>query len=404
MSSEVKDFIFRNWEKTVRYPESNLPHGVAKLPVPFTVPCINEMFTDFYYWDTVFTNLGLVRSGLEKQAENNLDSIKYFIDNLGYMPNANHLLDRSQPPFFTYGVYELWKFKKDDGIVRKYIDSIVNELEFWKFSRTDSKGLSSYGHHSSRFGLYSQRWLLDRVGIPHGDEEYDIMESENLLAIAESGWDFNPRFRTAENPFASTEFYHIDLNSILYDAEVKCSGMLAAIGDARSEEYRKRAETRKNLINRYMLASDGLYRDYNFRKDSFGTVLSCASFYPYAFGISDDKKGALKLLEKLELPHGVSCCEYRGENDSYLQWDYPAMWPTNAYITYLALRNTGLAEEAKRIASKYVETVDKVFEKTGSLWEKYDSAQGDVAYSREYETPKMMGWTAGIYLYFTGIL
>ena len=53
-----------------------------------------------YYWDVYFTNLGLLEDGLMEQVENNLENIAYFINELGFMPNSNLILDRSQPPFF----------------------------------------------------------------------------------------------------------------------------------------------------------------------------------------------------------------------------------------------------------------------------------------------------------------
>lgn len=33
------------------------------------------------------------------------------------------------------------------------------------------------------------------------------------------------------------------------------------------------------------------------------------------------------------------------------------------------------------------------------LWEKYDASVGVVSVTKEYKTPEMMGWTAGVYLY-----
>lgn len=74
------------------------------------------------------------------------------------------------------------------------------------------------------------------------------------------------------------------------------------------------------------------------------------------------------------------------------------MWPSNVYFAVYGLLKIGMEEEALRIAGKYVDTVDKCFEKTGLLWEKYDAAIGEVSVSREYDTPSMMGWTAGVYL------
>ena len=45
-------------------------------------------------------------------------------------------------------------------------------------------------------------------------------------------------------------------------------------------------------------------------------------------------------------------------------------------------------------------TIDEEFKKCGRLWEKYDAVRGGMGVSTEYETPEMMGWTAGVYVYF----
>ena len=44
--------------------------------------------------------------------------------------------------------------------------------------------------------------------------------------------------------------------------------------------------------------------------------------------------------------------------------------------------------------------IDESFEKTGNLWEKYNGLNGSVA-NEDYNAPKMMGWTAGMYMYFS---
>ena len=77
------------------------------------------------------------------------------------------------------------------------------------------------------------------------------------------------------------------------------------------------------------------------------------------------------------------------------------MWPSNVYFAYTALNRAGLKEEAARIAGKYIDTARSVFDATGSLWEKYDAAKGAVSVTTEYETPAMLGWTAGVYLWLS---
>lgn len=407
MEDRVISYVLSNWKNTIRQPGDTI-HGMVRLPRPFTVPCAREMFTDFYYWDTYFTNLGLMASGMGDQAENNLDNIKYFIDNLGYMPNANHLLDRSQPPLFTRGVYDYYLYRgRDNAVILKYIGATLRELRFFEADRTPFKGLSAWGNNCTRQSLLEcSRWLADRVGERYGTPEEGAELADQLLSIAESGWDFNPRFPDDGKRFMTNRYVHLDLNCILYDAQIKAAEMLEAVSRGEeAEELRQKAALRKQQIGAYMRdPGTGVYYDYNFVKSCFSPVLSCVSFYPYALGAAygGDKNGIRTVLSGLELPFGLSTCAFRGNDAAYLQWDYPAMWPSNVYFGVTALENAGLGEDAKRIAGKYVQTVRRVFDETGSLWEKYDAKNGGVSVTSEYETPRMLGWTAGVYMWILG--
>ena len=400
VNQNVREYIKNNWVHTIRKPGGAV-HGIVNLPYCYTTPCIDDTFVDFYYWDTYFTNIGLLECGMEEQARSNLDTMKYFVDSIGFMPNANHILDRSQPPLFTAAVYYLYECCKDKGVIEKYIDSILKELKFFQYDRMTSIGLNAYGTNATRTELEGAAgWLCARVGleVPETVEER-IRIAYNLYAIAESGWDFTPRFAAGERPFAAEEFAEIDLNCLLYDAQCKAAKMLRLVNrNEEAEELEKAAEERKKRICKYMYDPDKkIYLDYDYKEDRLSSVKSCASFYVYWAGISEEKKGAEELLKALELPRGLAACEER-ENADYLQWDYPAMWPSNVYFAVHGLLKIGMEEEALRIAGKYVDTVDKCFEKTGLLWEKYDAAIGEVSVSREYDTPSMMGWTAGVYL------
>lgn len=119
-------------------------------------------------------------------------------------------------------------------------------------------------------------------------------------------------------------------------------------------------------------------------------ILSAASLYPYTFGVSDDKTGALKVLKRLEFEYGLSACEKR-DDDLFYQWDYPCMWPAATCLAYMGLKNIGLDEDAARIAGKHIGVVRQIFGETGRLWEKYDASTGKIAVTSEYETMPMMG-------------
>lgn len=399
--SDVTAYIKNNWVNSIHQPNEQ-SRGIVKMPKPYSVPCANikDIFSDFYYWDTYFGNLGFMLDGFFEQAENNLDVMSYFIYNLGYVPNANHLLNRSQPPLFTRGVWDLYENRKDTAILGKYISAILKEYRFFKYSRNTRLGLQQYGNHCTQSELLEQYYALcERVDLYYDKVEEQIAFANELLSIAESGWDFNPRFDTEERKFAACDFVHLDLNCLLYDMECKISTILNELGNVEeSLEYERYAKERKAKMEQHMLDRDtGIFYDYNFKDGKFSSVVSCASMYPFAVGLSQDKEAAKKVLERLELEHGIAACEYRGDDAKYLQWDYPSMWPSNVYFTYMGLKRVGLLADAERIAKKYIATVDTCFEQTGSLWEKYDAKKGIVSVTNEYETPEMMGWTAGVY-------
>lgn len=108
MNTKVKAFILENWNKTVRTNTAD-EGSLIGLPEPYTVPCIEGTFQEMYYWDTYFTNIGLILSGKIEQAICNTENMAYLIEKYGKMPNGNRTfyLNRSQPPFFhrRYAIY-----------------------------------------------------------------------------------------------------------------------------------------------------------------------------------------------------------------------------------------------------------------------------------------------------------
>ena len=396
---KVSAYIKENWTKTF-HPAKELV-GSVKVDHPYVSPCVADIYTELFYWDTYFINKGLMLDGYSEQVRYNVDNIAKFIEALGYMPNANYITDRSQPPFFTRMVYECYKENGDIAFIEKYIGTILKEHEFWEKNRKNPIGLGSYGNSGSEqeimWNYLSHHWRVQ--------EESDVPEEQmqigrDIMAIAESGLDFNMRFKTPKSKIAAHEFSHLDLDCILYDAEIKTAEMLNVLGRGEeSEKFAERAAKRKELINKCYLTEDGIYLDYNFVTGKHSVILSAVSLYPYTFGVSDDKEGAKKVLSRLELPYGLSACEKR-EDKYFYQWDYPFAWPAATCLAYMGLKRIGLGEDASRIADKYVSTVKNVFEKTGRIWEKYDGLTGEVAVTSECETMPMMGWTAAVYRYF----
>ena len=108
MNTKVKAFILENWNKTVRTNTAD-EGSLIGLPEPYTVPCIEGTFQEMYYWDTYFTNIGLILSGKIEQAICNTENMAYLIEKYGKcrMETEHFILTVHSRRFFhrRYAIY-----------------------------------------------------------------------------------------------------------------------------------------------------------------------------------------------------------------------------------------------------------------------------------------------------------
>ena len=398
MRDKILDFINDNWEKTI-------VRDNKELPFPYNSPNTG-MYSDFYYWDLYFINKGLLLSKMPEQAEHNIKDMVYFVNTLGYVPNSNngYLRNRTQPPVLTLCVWDLYQYSQDKNIISKYIDALLKEHDFFQKRRMTNIGLNAY-MCDDKTNTYEEimnhyKYLSNRVYEYSDNPDIQYQIGRDIIAVAESGLDFNARFKTKDRLMAASEFAHLDLNCWLFAVETRLSEMLNIINKSKeSEQFKDLANNRKELINKYFFdKKQGVYVDYHLSDGKHSKVITAASLYPHAMGISNDRESALKVLKELELECGVSTAAYRDEKQ-YYQWDYPVMWGETTFIVFLALLNVGDKEDAKRVMDKYMSTIEKQFELTGLLWEKYDARDGSIM-NVEYDAPPFMGWTASTYEIF----
>lgn len=114
MGGTVKDYITDNFPKTIRCNKKDSGTLIG-LPHRYTVPCTSDMFEELYYWDIYFINAGLLAEGNTELAKDNIDNMLYMVDKFGFMPNGNrtYYLDRSQPPFLSQMIRELYEVSRD---------------------------------------------------------------------------------------------------------------------------------------------------------------------------------------------------------------------------------------------------------------------------------------------------
>lgn len=391
-NQSVSKYIEDNWEKCIREKKENSDTLIG-LPLPYTVPAIGH-FEEMYYWDTYFTNLGLLFSGRTVQARNNVDNMLYLVDKYGFMPNGNRTfyLSRSQPPFLSEMVKDIYNSFNDKKWLKNAFSILEKEYSFWMNERISEIGLNVYGGKLDKKDIvaYAEDYIK-RVGY---SPELSVEELANQnIASCESGWDCNPRFA-----FCAKCFAPVDLNSLMYGFE-KNMQFFASELELDGNVWGDLALNRMHLMEKYLINQSGVFLDYNFEKDEFSDVFSAASYYPMFTKLATHEKAVILVeqLHRIEGNHGIFTCEKNDCCGNY-QWDYPNGWPCLQFIVVSGLENYGFREHAIRIAHKYISTVESVFMKTGALWEKYNVDDGSINVKNEYDMPAMMGWSAGVYL------
>ncbi len=403
----VKKYIEQNWNRTIKYvPQDN--GTLIGLPKPFTTPCISGMFQELFYWDTYFTNLGLMQDDRFEQAKNNVDDMLYLVERYGMMPNGSrtYFLNRSQPPFLSQMVKDIWTITRDNQwLQEKAYPALKKEYDFWQSKRQTICGLNCYAGtqpDSQTLQEYAQM-LCERFNIAQPtDEETRTQYGYAMLAVAESGWDCTSRFKMEAHCFCP-----VDLNALLYMLEenMECFAKELHYHDEMLSWQKRKINRKKRMQEVLWDEERNCFFDYNFCTKERGNLLSAAAFYPLFVGMCDEiqAEAVISRLPLIEREYGIACCEER-EDLLSLQWDHPNGWACIQYIVVQGLLRYGHIQDAQRIMHKFVHVIEKVFDETGNLWEKYDVCTGKCAASKEYATPPMMGWTAGVYVLFRKML
>ena len=178
------------------------------------------------------------------------------------------------------------------------------------------------------------------------------------------------------------------------------------LGKGEEEAWAERAATRKQLMHKHMKGEDGLFYDYDHVSGQRGPVVSAAVFNLLAAGVleKDDACALAKsALTRLECQFGLAMCAERDYGHDY-QWSWPYGWAPGIYMAVRGLDNYGLAADAERLAEKYVKSICRIYERTGTLWEKYNVTDIFENVDAEYQTPPMLGWSAGVFVYLVDYL
>ena len=396
---DVLNYIKSNWEKSITRDEPGKGFGGVDLPYPYTTPSIKGegQFSIFFYWDTYFTNLGLLRNGKEQQAKNNIRNILWLIEEQGYMPNFVGIHNRSQSPYLQLMIRDYFDKTGDesDDFSRACAEGIRKEYQFWMTARYSKTGLNHFGHHDDNKGCidFYNQVLIDRLKFdPNISDPDKSIIGGHYMAEAEN-WDFNQRYSGRCLDHAA-----VDLNALLFGYEEFLYKVSGKSNWNFKKLYSDRSEKRKELINKYLWNEEkGWFFDYDFVNGKQSDVYSLSGMQPMFFGIVNTEQAGkmVKNLSLFEREFGMATTNERPGCREF-QWAYPVVWPPLVYITVMSLDRYGYKKDARRIAQKFIDINTALFKKTGRLFEKTDAETGELS-NTEYGSAPMMGWTAGVY-------
>ncbi len=430
-------------------------HGLLYVPDRYVVP--GGRFNEMYGWDSYFIIRGLIRAGRVELARDMVNNFLFEMEHYGAMLNANrtYYLTRSQPPFVSSAVVEVYQAmpanaKPDKAWLERAYKDIEHDYDMWMRDPhlAGETGLSRYydfgdgppaeaiQDESGFYRKVSQYFFFhpseaDDYIVPTtagkaagtAGAAYSIEVCDVPLTMArpqcektkqfklssdyykgdrsmrESGFDVSFRFGAFGS--ATHHYAPVCLNSLLYKNEKdmeQISQWLGRTEDAR--KWAKRAEDRKRLITQYLWnAETGTFFDFNFMTKKMSTYKYASMFYPLWAGLATpaQAKAVLSNLKGFEQPGGLPMSTF----DSGAQWDLPYGWGNIEMIAIDGLRRYGFNADADRLSYEFLSTVAENFRRDGNIREKYNvvtrSSEAHVELGYEMNVVGF-GWTNAAFL------
>lgn len=383
----ARDYIAAYWPKLERYHPKD-DESLLGVPKPYLVPSFTEDagfdYNELYYWDSYFMVQGLQTEQHKELVMGILEDLLNLFERFRVIPNASrmYLMGRSQPPFLTSFIFELYQ---------KY-----NPGEEWL---------------ARAIGIAKDEYAIVWMGVKKPNERlvhdglsryYDINYLHDL-AEAESGWDMTPRFnRKALN------YLPVDLNALLYKYEMDFARAARIYGDKRDAiRWEQAADARKRSMNSLMWdKSRGMYFDYNYKTGKRGTVSSLAAFFPMWAGMvtEDQAKQLVKNLKRFEQKGGLATTDALPLSQQLTpgalptQWAYPNGWAPLQYVVIKALERYGYHSDARRITMKWLKNNLNWFNQNGVFLEKYHVVSPEKPPVKGvYPSQTGFGWTNSVF-------
>jgi alpha,alpha-trehalase len=432
------------------------PPGLLYLENRYVVP--GGRFNEMYGWDSYFIIRGLLQDGRIDLAEGMVDNFFFEIEHYGAVLNANrtYYLTRSQPPFLTSMILEVYDAQKVAGRenrvwLEKAYNDAVKDYALWTREPhlAGTTGLSRYydfgkgpapetvkdepGYYRKVAAFFfndpdlRRTYLVERHSkqLPEqlGSAPYEIRVcdpaaaeakaeceySESIAlsddfykgdrAMRESGFDISFRFE----PYgAATHHYApVCLNSLLYKTENDLARISEILGrKEEADRWQQRSENRKENIRKYLWNEQrGLFFDYDFEKQIPSSYEYVTTFYPLWAGLATpmQARAALQNVGIFERPGGL----VMSRRETGAQWDFPYAWAPIQLLAVEGMRRYGFNEDANRISYEFLTMVEKNFRRDATIREKYNAVtrSSEIQVTAGYQANVVgFGWTNGVFL------
>ncbi|MCM8756963.1 MAG: flagellar biosynthesis protein FlgM, partial [Candidatus Omnitrophica bacterium] len=301
-----------------------------------------------WLWDSVFNALGLkffypeiawelIASVLEQQKKDGM------IAHLMYPDGQTSQI--TQPPVLAWGCWQIYQTLKDKNILRYSLPRLEKYLT-WDLTHRDN----------NKNGLLE--WHL---------------VANKRCRCGESGLDNSPRFDLG-TPLDAVDF------SVFASQDMKCLSLIAEeLGNKERASFwlKKSQALAEKILDYFWDETTGFFYD----KDLLGNFVrlkSCTGFLPLLLEVVPQAKierlaACLENPEEFGTAFPVPTVAANEPSWSRDMWRGPT-WINIDYLIICGLRKHGQEKLAERLANILIEKVLKYYEKSGVIFEFYDSA------------------------------
>ena len=400
----ILDHIEELWNHLTRFTPQNKGTLLA-VPHSYIVP--GGRFVEFFYWDSYFIMLGLKESGRLEMMKNIVDNCAYLISEYGFVPNAtrSYFLSRSQPPYFSLMVELLVDTAQDEFLYVNYLEALKKEYDFWMNQETSKRAVTlNDGFILNRYFDAKNEPRPESFLMDYKDAQKSSNSKfyQNIRAACESGWDFSSRWFGEDDNFSTIQTLDIlpvDLNCLLYHLESTIAIASKLQNSAEEEKkFSDLAELRKVAIQKYFWNEEkGFFFDYNFKKNTQTSSEHISAIYALFVEVATHEQ-ALKVLEVLQIKFLHEGGLVNTTHQSSQQWDYPNAWAPFQWLGFVSARKFKVNKLAEQIANNWCSNVNRVYQNTGKLMEKYNAVDLSlIAGGGEYPNQDGFGWTNGVF-------